>query len=607
MRILTIIFIFLSFSYSLDIDSKMFDNKDSLTYLKDIGKKIISDKINKTRSLKIIEEEEYYLSKIRKAILKDVFIEEYNFALLRKEELLLFDVMDSFEKYLSLKQKIVLQNKLSNELQNKLSFSRKQISNFTKEQKDKALLYQLQFAYFKLQKQNIEKRVELLQKYEKEIFELLVNSFDKLRLDEKDTKLDKKIVEEKINRLSQEKTDLFIQLDKIRLEENEQALGKITNSLKQTEVLYKEEIEKLIIISLKEAIITLKNRDKKAFIELFNKIEQITSNLETIKKIYYKEFNFVLNELAKKRFGATKVILSTSSSEVQNIFTDIKSRAQNTLFVFNEQSITFYSLIKALILITLGVLLGALYKRWIARLSKKWTNISDMSLKISANVGFYLIMFITLIIAMSSLGIDMSSISLIAGALSIGIGFGLQTVVSNFIAGIILMFERTIRIGDVIEINELLKGRVTDIRIRSTIIKTFDNIDIVVPNSSFIQNNVINWTLEDSLRRLHIPFSVAYGTKIEIVKELVLRELHESSLTFVRDVKDKIPDVRMELMNASSIDLELLVWVRTNDKIRPNSLKADFLLLIYNSLYKHDIEIPFPQLDIHMKEKKEEF
>ncbi len=229
---------------------------------------------------------------------------------------------------------------------------------------------------------------------------------------------------------------------------------------------------------------------------------------------------------------------------------------------------------------------------------------SDMSLKITSNVGYYLIIFIVFMIAISSLGIDLTSLSLIAGALSIGIGFGLQTVVSNLIAGIILMFERTIRIGDIIEIDSLLKGTVSDIRIRSTTIKTFDNIDIVIPNSSFIQNNVINWTLEDPpTRRLHVSFGVAYGTKIEKVKEVILKELLESNLNFLKGIEGKEPEIRMEMMNASSVDLELLVWVKANDKFRPSALKSDFLILIYNALFKHGIEIPFPQMDIHLDRK----
>ena len=301
--------------------------------------------------------------------------------------------------------------------------------------------------------------------------------------------------------------------------------------------------------------------------------------------------------------GNTKLIISNSLSQSKNFFDQVKGYFTSTLFVFNEQSISFLSLVKAILLIIFGFLIGSLYKKWIYKISNRWPNMSQMLLKLTSNVGFYLIVFITTMISMGSLGIDMSSISLIAGALSIGIGFGLQTVVSNLIAGIILMFERTIRIGDIIEIDALLKGTVTDIRIRSTTIKTFDNIDIIIPNSSFIQNNVINWTLDDVTRRLHIPFGVAYGTKIETVKEVVLTELDNCDLVYIKDVKDKEPEIRFDNMNMNRVELELLVWVKANDKFRPNSLKSDFLILIYNSLYKHNIEIPFPQLDLHLKKK----
>ena len=190
-----------------------------------------------------------------------------------------------------------------------------------------------------------------------------------------------------------------------------------------------------------------------------------------------------------------------------------------------------------------------------------------------------------------------------ASALAIGIGFGLQTVVSNMVAGIIMMFERSIRIGDFIEINDVLRGTVTDMRIRSTVIKTFDNIDVVVPNSSFIQNNVVNLTLDDKTRRLHIPFGVAYGTDVDTVQQAVLDELKQSELNYYkgRD-KDKEPLVRMTGMGASSVDYELLVWVEWGNKRKPAALTSDFLILIYKTLYKYNIEIPFPQLDLHVKD-----
>ena len=209
-------------------------------------------------------------------------------------------------------------------------------------------------------------------------------------------------------------------------------------------------------------------------------------------------------------------------------------------------------------------------------------------------------------IAISSLGIDMSSISLIAGALSIGIGFGLQTVVSNLIAGIILMFERTIRIGDAVEINDLIHGVVTDMRIRSTTVRTFDNIDVVVPNSYFIQNNVINWTMEDKTRRLHIPFSVAYETEVQDVRKAILDALEKSSLHFIRNNNDRAPTIRMTMMNSSSVDFELLAWIEWDGKLKNGTLKSEFLILIYNALRANNIKIPFPQLDLYVKQSVSE-
>jgi small-conductance mechanosensitive channel len=168
-----------------------------------------------------------------------------------------------------------------------------------------------------------------------------------------------------------------------------------------------------------------------------------------------------------------------------------------------------------------------------------------------------------------------------------------------------MMFERSVRVGDFIELSDTLRGTVTDMRIRSTVIKTLDNIDIVVPNSSFIQNNVINLTLDDTMRRLHIPFGVAYGTEVEKVKEAILSELSESGLKYYRgENEERQPLIRMTGMGASSVDYELLVWIDWSPQ-RQNATKSDFLILVYKTLYKHGIEIPFPQMDLHLKSEKD--
>lgn len=295
------------------------------------------------------------------------------------------------------------------------------------------------------------------------------------------------------------------------------------------------------------------------------------------------------------------LLLSITLLASADFMSQTKEFFDSSLFEFDKKAISIASVIKALLYIIAGFVLGLVYKRWILKMTSKHEHISMMTRRLMSNIGYYIIIIIFFMTSFSVLGIDLTSLSLIAGALSIGIGFGLQTVVSNLIAGIIIMFERTIRIGDIIEIDNTLSGVVTDMRIRSTTVKTYDNIDIIVPNSSFIQNNVVNLTLEDRIRRLHIPFGVAYGTEIQEVKKAVLDALNKSDLIFVRNDKDKIPDIRMTQMNASSVDLELIVWVKRGVKLINISIDSDFLILIYDALRANNISIPFPQLDVHMK------
>jgi small-conductance mechanosensitive channel len=164
-------------------------------------------------------------------------------------------------------------------------------------------------------------------------------------------------------------------------------------------------------------------------------------------------------------------------------------------------------------------------------------------------------------------------------------------------------------LGDYIEISDTIRGTVSDMKMRSTTVTTNDNIDVVIPNSSFIQNNVINWTLENDIRRMHIPFSVAYGTRNEKVEQVILEELKNSKINYVKNSTKYPTLIWMTAMGSSSVDYELIVWVRGQSTVRPSGTKSDFLKFIYNTLNKHHIEIPFPQLDLHVKRtgsKKEE-
>ena len=199
-----------------------------------------------------------------------------------------------------------------------------------------------------------------------------------------------------------------------------------------------------------------------------------------------------------------------------------------------------------------------------------------------------------LLIALELLGIDLTALTVVAGALGVGIGFGLQSVVSNFVSGLVLLLEQPIRINDRVTI-ENVEGNVVDIHFRSTTIVTNDNISIIVPNSQFINQTVINWSHGDPTIRIHVPIGVAYGSDVE----LVTRTLSEVATADVGILKQPAPEVRFTEFGDSSLNFELLVW--SDDPPRHLQLKSRLNYAIDAAFRRHDIQIPFPQRDLHVK------
>lgn len=273
------------------------------------------------------------------------------------------------------------------------------------------------------------------------------------------------------------------------------------------------------------------------------------------------------------------------------------------MFTINNTQISLVKLFTALAIFVLAFIIGGFYKVQIHKRISRKSNISTSTQTILTNMGYYTIIVIAFFISLNILGINLSSLALVAGALSVGIGFGLQNIVSNFVSGLILMFERSVKVGDFVELSDTLRGRILDIRMRSTIISTNANINVIVPNQNFIQNNVVNWTMNDMIKRFAIPFSVAYGTKPQIVIDIIMEALTKSGFTDIYADNEKKSRVLMTKMNNSSVDFELFVWVRGNEILKPKRTISRFLILIYDTLYEHKIEIPFPQLDLHIKEQ----
>lgn len=209
-------------------------------------------------------------------------------------------------------------------------------------------------------------------------------------------------------------------------------------------------------------------------------------------------------------------------------------------------------------------------------------------------------MVIALVFAMTTLGVDLSALAIFSGALGVGIGFGLQSIFSNFISGIIILFEKSVKVGDFIELQSGVTGLVREINIRATLVTTNDNVDILVPNEEFIKAQVINWTLRDFKRRMHISFGVAYGSDKELVHKAGLEAADAVQWTFNDDAGRK-PQVWLVEFGDSSLNFELVVWLTEEAVKRPAKVKADYNWALHTALANHGLEIPFPQRDLHFK------
>jgi small-conductance mechanosensitive channel len=206
-----------------------------------------------------------------------------------------------------------------------------------------------------------------------------------------------------------------------------------------------------------------------------------------------------------------------------------------------------------------------------------------------------LVLVIGIFIVLENTGIHLGALTVFAGAVGVGVGFGLQNIASNFISGLVILAERPITIGDRVEVAGVV-GQVQQIRARSTVIVTNDNITMIVPNTKFIDSPVTNWTYGDPRVRFRIPIGVAYGSDVNKVRDALIA----AGCSSPHVLEDPAPSVFLNKFGESSIDFELVVW-SSEMSHRPSRFKSDLNFAIEEKLREAGIEIPFPQRDLHIR------
>ena len=194
---------------------------------------------------------------------------------------------------------------------------------------------------------------------------------------------------------------------------------------------------------------------------------------------------------------------------------------------------------------------------------------------------------------MTAAKIPLDKIAIVLGALSVGIGFGLQTIINNLVSGVILAFERPIQIGDEIQVG-VNAGTVKDVGIRASKIQAYDGSEIVVPNGDLLSQSLINWTLSDKKRRVELIIGVGYGSDMKLVKSVL-----EEVLTRDRILKAPSPRVYMQTFNDSSVDFRVLFWVESIDIWI--DVRGEVMNAIFEKFAESNIEIPFPKRDLYLK------
>ena len=278
----------------------------------------------------------------------------------------------------------------------------------------------------------------------------------------------------------------------------------------------------------------------------------------------------------------------------------IRKLATASLFEINETPVTLLGLLRVAIILVTAWWLSKAVRHGITQLMDRQGTMSRSSLYTLGRVMHYAILVVAFLIALSSIGLDFTKLALVVSALGVGIGFGLQAIVSNFISGLIILFEKSLKVGDFVELESGVTGEVHEINIRSTVITTNDNVDILVPNSEFVNGRVTNWTLRDAYRRVHVPLGVAYGTDKELVKQACLEAANEVPFT-LRNFPGREPRVWLVEFGDSSLNFELVVWLKQDAVSRPSAVHAAYTWAIETALAKHGIEIPFPQRDLHVR------
>ena len=269
------------------------------------------------------------------------------------------------------------------------------------------------------------------------------------------------------------------------------------------------------------------------------------------------------------------------------------------LLTLGKSTVTLGGLVTGVVIVLVAVIASRLVGQLFRRVRERAAEAAP-SIYVVEKLLTYGLLVLGVVLGFSTVGLDLSSLTFFAGALGVGLGFGMQGVVKEFISGLVLLFDRLIRIGDYLELQTGERGVVAEIGPRATRLRNNDDLDVLVPNSRLIEAPVINWTHQNSARRMHVPFRVAYGVDKEAVRDAVLKAAHDVPFT-LPDTDRRKTQVWLVGFGQSALEFELVVWPALEAVKRPNAAHAAYTWAIEDALRGGGFEMPLPQQDLRIR------
>lgn len=620
MRFIVFFFLILSFVYAADVNGKLYAENNASSEIRKL-KALIS---NKTP----IDSEEQNNISILKLFLNK--IETYATTppkapiplyKLPSERLTEQEFLDYFNHLATHLDRMLQHEQNKQVLSNRLLSIKGSLSDLQPDLEDDILQGQLQYAYFKWKAIYNDRSFNRYKRYLESEKPRFIKSFEKTDIDLKSIEEQDEKQNVQLQALYQKKVLLELRLEKETILAASAKKDDVNSDLNQTKLLtelkdeeknwrynfvikelqtVKNSISKVIGKKYDTLIFhqikNLQNEDLENYIIVRSIMESYLHDLSASDKSRFILEQRMLEWLKYEHVGNLTAIVYDFKAWMQKVYAKVIVWIEAPIFYLNDKPVRISDILVMFMTIIFGFILAKFYKRRVIAAQGRISFIQKQSFKIIGNLGYYFIVFVTITISLHNIGLDLTSLSLVAGALSVGIGFGLKEMVGNFVSGIILMVERSVRIGDFVEIENEVSGNVTDIRMRSVTIKTSANIDIIVPNSYLVQQMFTNYTLEESIRRLSIPFTVAYGISFEKVNEVILTALEKSELNYIRKSKEHEIEVIMTGMDERGVNYTLFVYVQTYG---PNA-RSSYFRLIYKTLQEQNIPIPAPKIDVNM-------